>query len=190
MPTGTATATRNYRDLVDRIDRVSAAIIGDLGLGPGDHGAIVAANSIEYMEVVIGASQAGVALATVNPKLAQAEIVAICDDAKARVVFSDAASAEALKDSELATAGRIIGIGQELEDWLAKAKPLGEPPESDEWGIFTIPYTSGHDRFGQKAFWYRTGPEYSVCLQWRSNTVVILRTIGSWPSRRCVTAPA
>ena len=68
--------TRNYRNLVDRIDRVSAAIIGDLGLGPGDHGAIVAANSIEYMEVVIGASQAGVALATVNPKLAQAEIVA------------------------------------------------------------------------------------------------------------------
>ena len=135
--------TRNYRDLVDRIDRVSAAIIGDLGLGPGDHGAIVAANSIEYMEVVIGASQAGVALATVNPKLAPAEIVAICDDAEARVVFTDSASAEALKDSGLATAERIIVIGPELEDWLAKAKALSEPPESDEWGIFTIPYTSG-----------------------------------------------
>jgi long-chain acyl-CoA synthetase len=135
--------TRNYRDLVERIDRVSAAILGDLGLGPGDHGAIVAANSIEYMEVVIGASQAGVALATVNPKLAPAEVVAICDDAKARVVFTDAASAEALKDTGFATADRIIVIDRELEDWLAKAKPLSDPPGSDEWGIFTIPYTSG-----------------------------------------------
>ncbi len=113
--------TRNYRDLVERIDRVSAAILGDLGLGPGDHGAIVAANSIEYMEVVIGAAQAGVALATVNPKLAPAEVVAICDDAKARVVFTDAASAEALKDTGFATADRIIVIDRELEDWLAKA---------------------------------------------------------------------
>ncbi len=135
--------TRNYRDLVDRIDRVSAAIIGDLGLEPGDHGAIVAGNSIEYMEVVIGASQAGVALATVNPKLAPAELVAICDDAEARVVFTDSASAETLKDSRLATAERIIVIGQELEDWLSEARPLTEPPESEEWGIFTIPYTSG-----------------------------------------------
>jgi len=135
--------TRNYRDLVDRIDRVSTAIIGDCGLVPGDHGAIVASNSIEYMEVIIGASQAGVALATVNPKLAPAELVAICDDAEARVIFVDSASAEALKDSQFATAERIIVIGQELEEWLSEARPLAEPPATDEWGIFTIPYTSG-----------------------------------------------
>ena len=42
--------TCSYGELIERIDRVTAAISGDLGLGPGDHGAIVAKNSIEYME--------------------------------------------------------------------------------------------------------------------------------------------
>ena len=172
--------TRNYRDLVDRIDRVSTAIIGDCGLVPGDHGAIVAGNSIEYMEVIIGASQAGVALATVNPKLAPAELVAICDDAEARVIFVDSASAEALKDSQFATAERIIVIGQELEEWLSEARPLAEPPATDEWGIFTIP----------KVSWSPTGREYSVCLPWRPNTVVIPRMIGSWPLHQCAMVPA
>ena len=135
--------TRTYGALMDRVDRVTAAITGDLGLGVGDHGAIVASNSIEYMEIVIGAAQAGVALATINPKLAAAEIVAICEDAAARVVFVDAASAEMLADSELASVDRVIVIEKEFEDWLGKAHPDVAPPQVDEWGTFTIPYTSG-----------------------------------------------
>ena len=127
----------------DRVDRVTAAITGDLGLGVGDHGAIVASNSIEYMEIVIGASQAGVALATINPKLAPAEIVAICEDAAARVLFVDAASAEMLADSELPSVDRVIVIEKEFDDWLGKARPDLAPPQVDEWGTFTIPYTSG-----------------------------------------------
>ena len=81
--------TRSYRELVERIDRTSIALTADCGLRPGDHGAIVAKNSIEYMEIVIGASQAGVAMATFNPRLSPREIVAICDDAGARVLFTD-----------------------------------------------------------------------------------------------------
>ncbi len=52
--------TRTYGALIARIDQVTTALSADLGLGSGDHGAIVAENSIEYMEMVIGASQAGV----------------------------------------------------------------------------------------------------------------------------------
>jgi len=135
--------TRTYRALIERVDRVTAAITGDLGLGVGDHGAIVASNSIEYMEIVIGASQAGLALATVNPKLAPAEIVAICEDAVARVLFVDAASAEALADCDLASVEKVIVIEKELDDWLGKARSDLAPPRVDEWGTFTIPYTSG-----------------------------------------------
>jgi acyl-CoA synthetase (AMP-forming)/AMP-acid ligase II len=135
--------TRSYRALVDRIDRVTAALRDDLGLGPGHHGAIVAKNSIEYVELVIGASQAGVALATVNPRLSVREVVAICDDAEARVLFADADSAAALKDARFATVKRIITIGAGLEDWLSRAGALGTPPAVNEWDVFTIPYTSG-----------------------------------------------
>ena len=61
--------TRTYADLIDRIDRVTTAMTADLGLSVGDHGAIVAANSIEYMEIVIGAAQAGVALRDDQPEI-------------------------------------------------------------------------------------------------------------------------
>jgi long-chain acyl-CoA synthetase len=135
--------TRKYADLVERIDRVTAAMVGDLGLDVGDHGAIVAANSIEYMEIVIGASQAGVALATINPKLAPGEIAAICEDAEARVLFVDAASAEAVADMDLPTVEKTIVIENDLDAWLGSARPVETVPQVDEWSTFTIPYTSG-----------------------------------------------
>jgi len=134
--------TRSYGQLIDRVDRVTAALRGDLGLGKGDHGAIVASNSIEYMELVIGASQAGVALATVNPKLSPPEIKAICEDADARVLFADAGSAGMLADCPVDGVDRVIVIEKDYEDWIARANP-GSPPVVEEWGTFTIPYTSG-----------------------------------------------
>ena len=134
---------RTYAALLDRIDRVTNAITGDLGLGPGDHGAILSANSIEYLEIIVGASQAGVALATVNPRLAPGEVVAICDDAEAKVLFADTRTAEMVKDLTFATVKRIIIINHELEDWISKASTHLKPPHVDEWDNFTIPYTSG-----------------------------------------------
>ncbi|NND36286.1 MAG: acyl--CoA ligase [Gammaproteobacteria bacterium] len=133
---------RTYGDLIERIDRVTTALREDLGLVNGDHGAIVASNSIEYMELVIGASQAGVALATINPKLSPVEIKAICEDANARVLFVDAASVEALADIEVDGVDRTFVIENDYEDWIAKSRPA-PPPVVEEWGTFTIPYTSG-----------------------------------------------
>lgn len=135
--------TRTYRELLERIDRVTSGLTAGLGLRPGEHGAIVGKNSIEYMEIVLGASQAGVALATVNPRLSLPEIVAICDDAGARVVFADPEAAAALRDALLATSPVIIAIGPELEGWLAKAAPSAPTLQVREWDDFTIPYTSG-----------------------------------------------
>lgn len=155
-------ATRTYGQLIDRVDRVTAALRNDCGLGSGDHGAIVAQNSIEYLETVIGASQAGIALATVNPKLAPAEIAAICADAKARVLFVDADSAEQLAGTDIDGIERVIVIENEYENWIAAASP-GVPPLVDEWGTFTIPYTSG-----------TTGKPKGVLVPHRSRVLSIL----------------
>ncbi len=135
-------AERHYGELIDRIDRVTAALVGDLGLQPGDHGAIVAKNSIAYMEVVLGAAQAGIALATINPKLAPAEIAAICEDAQARVLFTDKDNHEMAGDLDLPGVERSFDLGEEFDTWLSKAK-AGAPPTVPEWSEFTIPYTSG-----------------------------------------------
>jgi acyl-CoA synthetase (AMP-forming)/AMP-acid ligase II len=134
---------RSYAQLMERVDRVCAGILKDCGLHHGDHAAIVSANSIEYLEIVLGASQAGVGTATINPRLSVAEIVAICDDAQARVLFVDAAAAQALEGQKFATVERVIDIAIDLETWLALQAPLEKLPTVEEWDIFTIPYTSG-----------------------------------------------
>jgi len=135
--------TRSYAQFVDRMDRITTGLNAGLGLQPGTHGAIISNNSIEFMELLVGASQGGVALATVNPRLSPREIVAICDDAEAQVAFVDADNAERLKDAQFATVKTIIVIGEELDQWLAQAGSLSSRPQVNEWDTFVIPYTSG-----------------------------------------------
>jgi len=135
--------TRTYRELLARIDQVCGGMLADLGLQHGQHAAIAAANSIEYLEIVLGASQAGIGTATINPRLSPAEIAAICDDAEARVLFVDERTAEALQGQKLSTVQRTIVIGQGFDDWLSHCAPLEQLPEVAEWDTFTIPYTSG-----------------------------------------------
>lgn len=134
---------KSYAELVDRFDRVTSGILSDLGVAQGQHAAIISKNCIEFVEIVLGSSQAGVGIATINPKLAPPELVAICDDAEARVVFADADVAPVLRDQEFATVRSIVEIGPEYEEWLAKQSALAEQPIVDEWDTFTIPYTSG-----------------------------------------------
>ena len=63
-----------YGELVRRSDALRDAAIADLGLRKGDTAAIVARNCIEYLEVVAGLPDAGVGVATINPRLTPAEI--------------------------------------------------------------------------------------------------------------------
>ncbi|MYE48833.1 MAG: long-chain fatty acid--CoA ligase [Gammaproteobacteria bacterium] len=134
---------RSYRDLVTRIDRVSAWMLDGLKLEPGTHGAILAGNCIEYLEIVAGAAQAGIPLATVNPGLSPREVAGICDDAEARVLFVDAERAELARDTDFASVERVFVIGDDLERRLAAARPRADLPPVHEWETFTIPYTSG-----------------------------------------------
>ena len=154
--------TRSYRAFVERMDRISSALNAGLGLLPGSHGAIVSGNCIEFMELLVGASQAGVALATVNPRLTAREIVSICDDAQARVLFVDQFNAEELRAAEFASVETIIEIGPELENWIAQASPIAQLPVVNEWDTLVIPYTSG-----------TTGKPKGVLVPHRSRVVTL-----------------
>ncbi len=135
--------SRTYKELLDRTDRLTAAAISELGLNKGDNVAIVAKNSIEYVEVVCGLPEAGAAVATVNPRLTATEIEAICNDAQARVVFVDDASAEAAADASFETVERVIHLGEEYEALISAPKVPDAYPQINEWENWTIPYTSG-----------------------------------------------
>ena len=86
---------------------------------------------------------AGVPVATINPRLTAAEIVAICDDARAKVLFVDSGLAAVLREARFATVARVIELGPEYELLLSQAE-TGQPrPPVNEWDCWTIPYTSG-----------------------------------------------
>ncbi|MFL2770984.1 MAG: class I adenylate-forming enzyme family protein [Rhodospirillaceae bacterium] len=135
--------SRTYRELSDRTDRLTAAAISELKLNKGDNVAIVAKNSIEYVEVVCGLPDAGAAVATVNPRLTSSEIEAICNDAQARVVFFDDASADALGAASFETVEHTVHLGDEFERLIKEASIPDTYPEINEWDPWTIPYTSG-----------------------------------------------
>ena len=134
--------TLSYAQLVERIDRVAALATG-IGLQPGDRAAIVAGNCLEYIEIVDGLAEAGVAVATPNPRQTAVELGYILDDCGARVAFVSTDAEPLVRAAGCAALERIIVIGAEYEALLQQAQPGAARPMVAEWGAFSIPYTSG-----------------------------------------------
>jgi long-chain acyl-CoA synthetase len=153
--------SRSYGDLVTRITALRDAAIADLGLAQGEAVALVARNCIEYLEIVAGISDAGGAVATINPRLAPAEIKVALEDTRARYVIADAPSCTLLQEAGLDTAIRVITIGEGYEALLQQAGTPDSLPRVEEWDCWTIPYTSG-----------TTGKPKGVMLSHRSRMLV------------------
>ena len=103
--------TLSYRHLVERIDRVSNFVLHGLEVRTGDHAAVMAPNCLEFVEIVCGLAEAGVAAAMVNPRATAEELAFICDDAGARVLFVHASLEELAASTEFVTVERIVVIG-------------------------------------------------------------------------------
>ncbi len=132
-----------FRQLVDRIDRVATLTSHYFGLRQGDRAAIVAGNCLEYIEIVDGLSEAGVAAATPNHRQTPAEIGFILNDCAARVAFVTPEIESAVRAADCPGLERIIVIGEAYEALLNEARPGSDLPNVDEWEAFAIPYTSG-----------------------------------------------
>ena len=134
--------TRTYSELAQRIDSISS-LISSFGILSKSNIAIVASNSIEYMEIVLAASQLGHPIATVNPKLTIKEIVSICEDAQASLIFVDQKVSTLLEGIQIDGAQRKINIENELSNLIDQSSQMSGLPAIDEKETFTIPYTSG-----------------------------------------------
>ncbi len=131
-----------YAMLVDRIER-NRALAAGLGLRPGDRAAIVAGNCLEYIEIVDGLAEAGVAVATVNPRQTPGEIGHVLGDCGARIAFVTPEAEPLVRAAACPDLERIVVIGPEYETLLGEAHPGAAPPAVAEWQAFAIPYTSG-----------------------------------------------
>ena len=144
--------TRTWGEFDKRLNRVARALAG-MGIGKGDKVAILAANSIEYLETFMGALRAGACVVPLSTMAAADALEKMLDDCDAKVLFlSD--QYRALVEPYESRLGKLIDGGRiaydfkregwrDFEAWLAPASdtafelPLG--PLDD----FNIIYSSG-----------------------------------------------
>lgn len=134
--------SRSYGELASRVRSVCGGAL-TYGVGKGDRIALLAPNCIEYPELVVGLSDAGAIVATLNPRSTTREIISACNDCSARLLFVHPSLAGTVFTAAFRSVERIIVLGAEYEAWLAEA-PEGAPLEGiDEMDPFVLVYSSG-----------------------------------------------
>ena len=133
----------SYSALRKRIHAAAATAFREPLLGGGQHCGILSKNRIEYLELVAGLPEAGIATATINPLLSAREIQDICNDAKVKVLFVDPPNEQVVSAISFDSVEKIIVFGSQYEEWLAQAQDGAPLPGADQERPFTIPYTSG-----------------------------------------------
>lgn len=154
---------RTYRDFIANVNRVANYINAGLGLGRGDHAALMSTNSIEFIEITIGLSEACVPAAMINPSSTPDEIAYICNDSQARVLFVEAEFEDMVRAPDLPSVEHIVVIENDLNDIYAAASATELGLELSAEDIYTIPYTSG-----------TTGKPKGVLLSHRARVMMML----------------
>jgi long-chain acyl-CoA synthetase len=151
-----------YGALVERMNRIGHVAQSAWRLSPGDRVALLAPNCMEYIEIVVGLSEVGVIVATLNSRLTRAELSAILDDCAPAVLLVHPAC-EKLAEGLAQSAMQVVMIDRGYEDLLARAAANRPSAAVPEWAPFSLSYTSG-----------TTGKPKGVLLPHRSRALTFL----------------
>ena len=136
-----------WSDLAAAIERVATALLAR-SLDPGERVAILAANSIEYVEAFFGALRAGLCVVPL-PTLASADALErMLDDCAARVLFASREYRDVARS--LVRTRAIGGVGLDFEDddfaaygrLVSQRRPLAPLPIHGDQS-FDVIYSSG-----------------------------------------------
>jgi long-chain acyl-CoA synthetase len=130
----------DYGDLAGRVARLAGALRDDLRLAPGERVAIVAKNSVSYLELLYAIWHAGLAAVPANAKLHGAELGYILEHSGARVCFvSEGLDAEIAAHAPKSLE-RLIVIGSPHYERLLAADSIAvvaRAPDALAWLFYT-----------------------------------------------------
>ncbi len=127
---------RTWHDLEVRSRAIGRALSDRAG-GPGRHVAIVARNRVAYVEVVIGATRAGLVYTPVKTGWTAGEIALVLQDAETRLVVTDTdAGRAAARDAGLP----VVDLDAGFDEWVAGLDDQPLPYDLSGW---KLAYTSG-----------------------------------------------
>ncbi|NRF70880.1 acyl--CoA ligase [Aquincola sp. S2] len=139
----------DYQGFDERIDRIAASLQRDR-LAPRETIAICAAASIDYLALFVGALRAGLGVAPLAPGSTAAQLLAMVDDADARLFFVDGAVADALADADAKLPPGVHDVrlddstgGPAFTAWLAPEGSRPAPVPIDPAWPFNLIYSSG-----------------------------------------------
>jgi fatty-acyl-CoA synthase len=140
-----------YAEYNRRVNRAANALTG-LGVGFGEHVAILGRNSVEYLELCHGSAKIGAVFGTINWRLAPREISFIVTDGDSKVLLVEAGFQDLVRSvlDDLAGITLVVFDGpvtlpgalayDELTAAASDAEPVAEVNGDDE---ALIMYTSG-----------------------------------------------
>jgi long-chain acyl-CoA synthetase len=129
-----------------RASSVAQALLAE-GVAPGDRVAFLDRNGIAYFEVLFGGALAGAVNVAVNWRLAPAEMAAVIDDSRARVLVVDPEFLPCLAamDSGLPAVRRVVVLGEaKAKAEAGGASDLARRVGYEEWLGACDPVDPGH----------------------------------------------
>ncbi len=144
--------TLTWAEFDKRINKVARTLAG-MGIGHGDKIAILAANSVEYLETFMGGLRAGACVVPLSTMAAADALEKMLDDCDAKVLFlSD--QYRALVEPYEGRLGKLIAGGRiaydfrrpgwsDYEAWLSKASDAAFEVLLAQGDDFNIIYSSG-----------------------------------------------
>jgi len=138
----------SYAALARDIDRLAAALVHDLKIGPGDRVAILAYNRPEFLTLIFACARIGAICVPLNWRLAPPEHRYILQDAEAAVLFCDAPFREGVDEIRADLPVRaLVGFGFSGDGWRDYESLMQEDRAGARRGRLEDPllivYTSG-----------------------------------------------
>ncbi|MFC9995917.1 AMP-binding protein [Nocardia sp. NPDC127526] len=134
---------RTQAEVLERAGRLAAALVG-AGIGRGDRVAIMARNSIEFLEISLAAANCGANPVPVNTRWQAREVAHVLADAGVRVIFAQAEFLPVVEAAvaDVAVRPTVVDFSM-MEEWIeGRRESLGhvEGAIADSLGLI---YTSG-----------------------------------------------